>query len=86
MDGTTYDVRLKYTRNDTRTAEELSGLTYQLPDGSTATKTTTKVLSEMGIRVLTFYDVEVTVYKGGTTTAPLATLTGSKADYTPEVP
>jgi len=86
MDGTTYDVRLKYTRNDTRTAEELSGLTYQLPDGTMATKTTTKVLTEMGVRVLTFYDVEITVYKGGTTTAPLATLTGSKADYTPEVP
>ena len=86
MDGTTYDVRLKYTKNNTRTAEELSGLTYQLPDGTTATKTTTKVLTEMGVRVLTFYDVEITVYKGGTTTAPLATLTGSKADYTPEVP
>jgi prepilin-type N-terminal cleavage/methylation domain-containing protein len=86
MDGTTYDVRLKYTKNVTKTNELLTGLTYVNSSGATVTYTTTKVLSEMGVRVLTFYDVEVKVYKGGTTTNPLATLTGSKADYTPEVP
>ena len=83
MDGTTYDVRLKYTKNTTQTNEELTGLTYTNAEGTAVPKTTTKVLGEMGVRVLTFYDVEINVYKGGTTTNPLATLTGSKADYTP---
>ena len=86
MDGITYDVQLKYTKNDTRTNELLAGLTYTNSEGTEVTKTTTKVLGEMGVRVLTYYDVEIVVYKGGTTTSPLATLTGSKADYTPEVP
>lgn len=86
MDGTTYDVVLKYIKNETRTNELLTGLTYQDSEGNPVTKTTTKVLSEMGVRVLTFYDVEIAVYRGGTTSSPLATLTGSKADYTPESP
>lgn len=86
MDGTTYDVVLKYIKNETRTNELLTGLTYQDSEGNPVTKTTTKVLSEMGVRVLTFYDVEISVYRGGTTSSPLATLTGSKADYTPESP
>ncbi len=86
MDGTTYDVLLKYTKNVTQTNELLTGLTYVDAANNTVTKTTTKVLGEMGVRVLTFYDVEIVVYKGGTTTNPLATLTGSKADYTPESP
>lgn len=83
MDGITYDVQLKYTKNDTRTKESL---TYTDSEGTEVTKSTTDILGPMGVRVLTYYDVEIVVYKGGTTASPLATLTGSKADYTPEVP
>lgn len=88
MDGTTYDVRLKYKKNDSKTNAALTGLTYIDANNDEQTKTTTMVLGEMGVRVLTFYDVEVNVYRGGasSTSAPLATITGSKADYTTAPP
>ncbi len=86
MDGTSYDVFLKYTKNETRSNELLTGVFYQDAEGHNVTETTSRVLKSMEVRVLTFYDVEITVYRSGTTTNPLATLTGSKADYTPESP
>lgn len=80
MDGTKYDVVLKYKKNEAKTRDTVS---YKDSNDNTVTKTATSILTGMGVRVLTYYDVEINVYKSGATTNPLATLTGSKADYTP---
>ena len=81
MDSTTYDVLVTYRKNATKTAEQV---TVELPNTTATTDTTSNIFDPMGLRVLTYYDVEVKVYRGGTnfTGTPLATITGSKADYT----
>ena len=83
MDGTTYDVLLTYTKNTTRTNDSFE--TPGPQTGSTVTASAAEVLTGMGVRVLTYYDVEIKVFRGGAgfNSTPLATLTGSKADYTP---
>ena len=81
MDSTTYDVLLIYHKNDTNSAENV---TVTMPDTTSVQKTTSEILTPMGVRVLTYYDVTVKVYRGGAgfTGKPLAEITGSKADYT----
>ena len=81
MDGTTYDVLVTYSKNPTKTAEAVTVSITPTPTGSLTTKS---IFSPMGLRVLTYYDVTIKVYRGGTNFSgtPLAELTGSKADYT----
>ena len=81
MDSTTYDVLLIYSKNATKSKETVS---VQMPSVSPVPMTTSEILKPMEVRVLTYYDVTVKVYRGGTnfTGTPLAELTGSKADYT----
>lgn len=86
MDGTTYDVELKYKRNDARSKATVNAKENNGTGAAIAGLTTTKVLGDEAVRVLTYYDVEVKVYRGNTSfasSALLASLTGSKADYTP---
>ena len=78
MDGTTYDVYLTYTLN------EWEDVTTTDASNNPTTMPSKDILSAMDIRVLYYYDVDIQVYRGGMTTKPLATLTGTKADYTPE--
>jgi prepilin-type N-terminal cleavage/methylation domain-containing protein len=79
MDGTTYDVVLTYTRNDT-----YSNKTVDIGEGEDAyQKSTKEIFGPAGVRVLTYYDIRIEVYQDGHTftSQPLVTLTGSKADY-----
>ena len=81
MDGTTYDVLLVYTKNEARSNE-----TVTIPgegEAQATTKTTDEVLGTLGVRVLTYYDVDVKVFSGGAgfSSTPLAHITGTKADY-----
>lgn len=87
VEGTRYDVKLKYIKNDEKTQQAITGIKDE-NNVEIAGLTTTNTLSVIGVRVLSYYDVEVKVYRGGAseTEAPLAELTGSKADYTPEPP
>lgn len=85
MDGTTYDVRLKYTRNDTSTKSAVTGVLDE-HGNEISGLTTESILGAMEVKVLTYYDVEINVYNAGTTSKPLATITGSKADYTMATP
>ncbi|MBR7000165.1 MAG: type II secretion system GspH family protein [Lachnospiraceae bacterium] len=81
MDNTTYDVLVTYRKNATKTAEQV---TVEVANASPTTDTTSNIFDPMGLRVLTYYDVEIKVYRGGTNFSgtPLATISGSKADYT----
>lgn len=80
MDGTTYDVLLTYKKNATNTKSEV---VVEKTDGSTETKTTEAILGAVAIRVLTYYDVDIKVFRGGQsmTSTPLVHITGTKADY-----
>lgn len=83
MDGTTYNVLVTYEKNATTTKEQVKIDTAEGPNK--LTKTTREVFSPMGLRVLTYYDVVIKVYRGDNTTftgTPLAEISGSKADYT----
>ncbi len=82
MDGTTYDVLLTYKKNVTTTNADVTYSTGGV--GSTViTKTTAEILGPLSVRVLTYYDVDIKVFRGGagTTSTPLAHITGTKADY-----
>ena len=87
MDGTTYDVRLKYTKNETNTKAAVTGV-LDAHGAEIAGLTTENILGPMEVRLLTYYDVEIKVYNGGagTSSTPLAVITGSKADYTMATP
>ena len=84
MDGTTYDVLVTYSKNATKTAEVVDVEISPSPSVSPTPQTTSSIFSPMGMRVLTYYDVTIKVYRGGTSFSgtPLAEITGSKADYT----
>ena len=71
LDGTKYDVLLTYTRTSDPDAEVVSGQTIN------------QVLGPMSVRVLTYYEVDIKVFRGGAgfSSKPLAEITGTKADY-----
>lgn len=83
MDGTTYDVLLTYHKNPESTKADVT----VVPDSSqpevTTTKTTAEIFGPVSIRVLTYYDVEIKVFRGGQdmSSTPLVHITGTKADY-----
>ena len=80
MDGTKYDVLLVYRKDNTRTKSDVS---VQLEDGTTLSKTTEQILGPVSVRVLTYYNITIKVFRGGSalTSKPLAEITGTKADY-----
>lgn len=81
MDGTTYDVVLRYTKNATQTNDDVEVVAS---DGSTISKKVNDIMGPMSVRVLAYYDVDIQVFRGGTdpkTGTPLAHITGTKADY-----
>lgn len=80
MDGTKYDVLLIYRKNATNTNGSVE---VALQGGGTTTRTTASILEPMAVRVLTYYDVEIKVFRGGAslTSKPLVSITGTKADY-----
>ena len=83
MDGTTYDVLLKYTKNTTNTNASVSVETTSGGTTTIVTKTTSEILGPLKVRVLTYYDVDIQVFQGGAgfNSKPLAHITGTKADY-----
>ena len=80
MDGTTYDVLLTYRKNTTNTRADVS---VTQSDGSTLATTTDAIFGPVKVRVLSYYDVDIQVFRGGAgfTSKPLAHITGTKADY-----
>lgn len=80
MDGTKYDVLLTYTKDSGRTKPDVE---VQLDDGTVLSKTTEQILGPVSVRVLTYYDINIKVFRGGSglTAKPLAEITGTKADY-----
>ncbi len=80
MDGTKYDVLLTYRKNTTNTRADVS---VTQADGSTVTTTTDAIFGSVMVRVLSYYDVDIQVFRGGAGfhSAPLAHITGTKADY-----
>lgn len=83
MDGTTYDVLLTYHKNPESTKADVTVVPDPTQPLVTTTKTTSEIFGPVSIRVLTYYDVEIKVFRGGQdmTTTPLVHITGTKADY-----
>lgn len=68
--GNSYDAVVHYTESARNRSEESLG----------GSKTVRSVLTGEGIRVMKFYDVEISVYRHGYTT-PICVITGSVTDY-----
>lgn len=83
MDGTYYDAYLTYTK---RTADDWDKVVIPstTPGGTATVKTPKAVFDSTGVRVLTFYDVEIKVFRHGVNPSSgkaLSVITGTKADY-----
>lgn len=80
MDGTKYDAYLTYTQIS---YDEWSNVQYKEGE-TTVVKSPKEVFDATGIRILTFYNVEIKVFRAGAnpnSARPLSTITGTKVDY-----
>ena len=83
MDGTYYDAYLTYTKRTYDDWDEVE-IPSATPGGTSTVKTPKAVFESTGIRILTFYDVEIKVFRHGVNPSsgrPLSIITGTKADY-----